>query len=48
MRCVGLMRETALQTFGRSVMFTVKIAGAFKTEAPGTEKTEKRFNYMGT
>ena len=30
--CVGLMRETTLQTFGRDIVFKVKIVGAFKTE----------------
>ena len=30
--CVGLMRETMLQTFGGDTAFTVKIAGAFKIE----------------
>ena len=31
-QCVGLMRETTLQTFGGDAVFTVKIAGVFKTE----------------
>ena len=30
--CVGLMRETTLQTFGGDAVFMVKIVGAFKTE----------------
>ena len=30
--CVGLMRETTLQTFGGDTVFMMKIVGAFKTE----------------
>ena len=36
--CIGLMRGTTLQTFGRDTVFTVKIVGAFKTETRRGQK----------
>ena len=38
-RCVRLMRETTMQTFGGSTVFTVKIVGTFKKE---TRRVQKR------